>query len=219
MSSLLLIIDCLLHLLVPTSPFHCHIYISTSASASPPERPESWLKAVQLGSGTNIDSHTPTPRGGVRLNKIAESWEDEDLSSEDEASDAETTITAPPAEPSTHQHHHQQGEHHHQHQVSRSGIRAPPPTPNVSRQSSCRSTTSSASCTSSGYSKRPEKQIAVATRMIGNALGHRVARSDSQKEYDRTVIANEKKRREKEKLAEEQKREEEEKAKAAIWDE
>lgn len=59
----------------------------------------------------------------------------------------------------------------------------------------------------------------MATRMIGNALGHRVARSDSQKEYDRTVIANEKKRREKEKLAEEQKREEEEKAKAAIWDE
>ncbi|EGD98243.1 hypothetical protein TESG_05623 [Trichophyton tonsurans CBS 112818] len=167
--------------------------------------------------GTNIDSHTPTPRGGVRLNKIAESWEDENLSSsENEASDAETTLTAPSAEPSTHQH--QQHQHNH-HQVSRSGIRAPPPTPNVSRQSSCRSTTSSASCTSSGYSKRPEKQIAVATRMIGNALGQRVARSDSQKEYDRTVIANEKKRREKEKLAEEQKREEEEKAKAAIWDE
>ncbi|EEQ28749.1 conserved hypothetical protein [Microsporum canis CBS 113480] len=158
---------------------------------------------------------TATPRGGVRLNKIAESWEDEDLSSEEEEeeqdSDAETTITAPrsyspalsvdsQAPPLQH------------------GIRAPPPTPNISRQSSCRSTTSNASHASSTYSKRPEKQAAVANRMIASALGVRAPRSEAQKAYDRTVISNEKKRREKEKLAEEQKREEAEKAKAAIWD-
>ncbi|KAM5442387.1 hypothetical protein MferCBS31731_002762 [Microsporum ferrugineum] len=169
-------------------------------------------------SSTNSSPGQPTatPRGGVRLNKIAESWEDEDLSSEEEEeeeqdSDAETTITAPrsyspalsvdsQAPPLQH------------------GIRAPPPTPNISRQSSCRSTTSNASHASSTYSKRPEKQAAVANRMIASALGVRAPRSEAQKAYDRTVISNEKKRREKEKLAEEQKREEAEKAKTAIWD-
>ncbi|KAF3480144.1 uncharacterized protein GIQ15_05491 [Arthroderma uncinatum] len=177
------------------------------------DHPETAASTGHNGRSSTSGNPTTVPRGGVRLNQIAESWEDEDLSSEEEQdSDAETTITAPPSSsPAASSYVGSQVPPHH-------GIRAPPPTPNVSRQSSCRSTTSTASHSSSTYGKRPEKQAAVANRMIASALGIRSTRTEAQKAYDRTMLANEKKRREQEKIAEEKRKADAEKAKAAIWE-
>ena len=66
---------------------------------------------------------------------------------------------------------------------------------------------------------RPEKSNAVAGRLIAGALGVKAPkRSSEEKQYDKAVRDNERRKRdrlkEKEKLA----KEEEEKAKAAVWD-
>lgn len=68
--------------------------------------------------------------------------------------------------------------------------------------------------------KRPEKQTAVANRMIAGALGIRAPkRTEEQRAYDRAMREKEAKRREREKELENMRRKEEEKAKAAIWEE
>ena len=68
--------------------------------------------------------------------------------------------------------------------------------------------------------RRPEKQTAVASRMIAGALGVRAPkRTEEQKAYDRATKEKEIKRRNQEKEKAAKEKEEEEKAKAAIWDE
>ncbi|KAF7585701.1 hypothetical protein BBP40_010262 [Aspergillus hancockii] len=68
-------------------------------------------------------------------------------------------------------------------------------------------------------SRRPEKQTAVAGRMIAGALGLRAPkRTEEQRAYDRAVKEKEIKRRNQEREAAAKVREEEEKAKAAVWD-
>ncbi|KAL4947197.1 hypothetical protein BDW69DRAFT_178882 [Aspergillus filifer] len=67
--------------------------------------------------------------------------------------------------------------------------------------------------------RRPEKQTAVAGRLIAGALGIRAPkRTEEQRAYDRAVKEQEIKRKNREKEEAARAREEEEKAKAAVWD-
>lgn len=67
--------------------------------------------------------------------------------------------------------------------------------------------------------RRPEKQTAVAGRLIAGALGIRAPkRTEEQRAYDRAVKEQEIKRRNEEREKAAKAREEEERAKAAIWD-
>ncbi|PWY89798.1 hypothetical protein BO70DRAFT_129001 [Aspergillus heteromorphus CBS 117.55] len=67
--------------------------------------------------------------------------------------------------------------------------------------------------------RRPEKQTAVAGRMIAGALGIRAPkRTEEQRAYDRAVKEQEIKRRNREKEEAEKARADEEKVKAAVWD-
>ncbi|KAI7974427.1 hypothetical protein EIK77_008607 [Talaromyces pinophilus] len=70
-----------------------------------------------------------------------------------------------------------------------------------------------------GAHARPEKQTAVASRLIAGALGIRAPkRTEEQRAYDRAMKEKEIKRRNKEKEAAAKARQEEERAKAAVWD-
>lgn len=78
---------------------------------------------------------------------------------------------------------------------------------------------SAASSRSPGPARRPEKQTAVAGRMIAGALGIRAPkRTEEQRAYDRAVKEQEIKRRNREREEAAKAREEEEQAKAAVWD-
>lgn len=66
---------------------------------------------------------------------------------------------------------------------------------------------------------RPEKQTAVASRMIAGALGIRaLKRTEEQRAYDRAMKEKEIKRRNRLKEEEERAKQEEERLKAAIWE-
>ncbi|KAE8355574.1 hypothetical protein BDV28DRAFT_146026 [Aspergillus coremiiformis] len=68
-------------------------------------------------------------------------------------------------------------------------------------------------------SRRPEKQTAVAGRMIAGALGLRAPkRTEDQRAYDRAMKEKEIRRRNQEREAAAKAKEEEERAKAAVWD-
>ncbi|EED24141.1 conserved hypothetical protein [Talaromyces stipitatus ATCC 10500] len=80
-------------------------------------------------------------------------------------------------------------------------------------------TSTSTSSTRDSARARPEKQTAVASRMIAGALGIRAPkRTEEQRAYDRAMKEKEIKRRNKEKEEEAKARQEEERAKAAVWD-
>ena len=137
---------------------------------------------------------------------VADSWEDEDVSSgsepEDNAADASRTD-----------------------RETRSGTSAPPPTPMTSTYNESVNSQSIPDFVVTGGSggarevKRPEKTDAVARRMIASALGVKVPRlTEEQKQYDQAMREKERRRRAEEK--ERLKREEEEalKAKQAVWE-
>lgn len=147
---------------------------------------------------------------------VADSWEDEDLSSS--GSDTETEATSPnrDVKPSLDD-------------SMDPGTQAPPPTPIsptynnavVSTPFSPSTSTYPASSQSDGTAremKRPEKTDAVARRMIAAGLGLRVQRTEEEKAYDRAVREKERKRREQEREQEKRRQEEAEKAKQSIWD-
>lgn len=70
-----------------------------------------------------------------------------------------------------------------------------------------------------GARARPEKQTAVASRLIAGALGIRAPkRTEEQRAYDRAVKEKEIKRRNNEKEEAAKAKQEEERAKAAVWD-
>lgn len=64
---------------------------------------------------------------------------------------------------------------------------------------------------------RPEKQTAVAGRLIAGALGVRPQRTKEQREYDKITRENEKKRIEKRKEEQRKEAEEDERAKNEVW--
>lgn len=153
---------------------------------------------------------------------VADSWEDELSDEEENASTTETEKKndtnpqlkslvaatksegplAPPSTPSTHY----DGDDY--------GL------PQWGRVSSTNATSHSvAGRDREGTRARPEKQTAVASRLIAGALGIRAPkRTEEQRAYDRAVKEKEIKRRNKEKEEEAKAKEEEERAKAAVWD-
>ncbi|KAK1150140.1 hypothetical protein N8T08_000039 [Aspergillus melleus] len=148
---------------------------------------------------------------------VADSWEDEaddssvtsspDLASPDQ--DADSTLLSP--------------------SVTAEGPLDPPPTP-ISPQTSqpwvttpAYTSTGPSSSASSGArspNRRPEKQTAVAGRMIAGALGIRAPkRTEEQRAYDRSVKEQEIRRRNREREEAAKAKEDEDRAKAAVWDE
>ncbi|KAK2005564.1 hypothetical protein LZ32DRAFT_664281 [Colletotrichum eremochloae] len=150
--------------------------------------------------------------------KVADSWEDEDVDEEEEGEedDDDKVEVDGTARPQT------------------DGSKAPPPTPISPTYSAADQSSSpyaavdasapyapSAPSVGSGNSgvRRPEKTDAVARRMIASALGVKVPRmTEEQRAYDKAVKEKERKRREEEKAAEKRRLEEAEKARAAIWE-
>lgn len=145
-----------------------------------------------------------TTRPNAKKEKVVDSWEDEDLSS-----DTETEDTRPkPSEAE-----------------SDDGTSAPPPTPASPSQGQ---RSFSPLDSPAGYliasdpsspAARPEKTDAVARRMIAAGLGLRAPKqTEEQKAYDKAVREKERKRREEEKAAQKRREEEAAAAKAAIWE-
>lgn len=146
---------------------------------------------------------------------VADSWEDE-ISSSGSSSETETEneeVTKTSAKPSVTSL-----------AAKSEGPLAPPPTPasgNYNNNNAPFTTNSPSSINHRGErTVRPEKQTAVASRMIAGALGLRAPkRTEEQRAYDRAVKEKEIKRRNREKEEAAKAREEEERAKAAVWDE
>ncbi|PWY83094.1 hypothetical protein BO94DRAFT_536572 [Aspergillus sclerotioniger CBS 115572] len=206
--------------------------MSLSASASPTTTSElqSSLRELSLANKSPIkDIPRPTPPTSAPHHQkpkkkkdpapIADSWEDEvDSTASASASDLEggagagKSLTSSPAlSPSVR---------------CAEGPLDPPPTP-ISPQTTASqqpwpaygNAPPRARSPAQGPARRPEKQTAVAGRMIAGALGIRAPkRTEEQRKYDRAVKEQEIKRRNREKEEREREREEEEKAKMAVWD-
>ncbi|KAJ5247224.1 hypothetical protein N7468_002207 [Penicillium chermesinum] len=135
---------------------------------------------------------------------VADSWEDEaDLS--DEALGPESAASPSVLSPT----------------LSLEGPLDPPPTPispQTSQVAQPWTSNAAASTTGQGSARRPEKQTAVAGRLIAGALGIRAPkRTEEQRAYDRSVKEQEIKRRNREKEEEAKAKEAEERAKASVW--
>jgi hypothetical protein len=149
-----------------------------------------------------------TPKRTAKKEQVADSWEDE-LSSGEETEKEEVTTRSTDLTPSA---------------SNAEGPLAPPPTP-ITHQGSFTDQKpwvpeSFHSRDSAGSPRaRPEKQTAVASRMIAGALGIRAPkRTEEQRAYDRAMKEKEIKRRNRSDDEEAKVKEEEERAKAAVWD-
>jgi hypothetical protein len=153
---------------------------------------------------------------------VADSWEDEDLSSS--GSDTETELENSSRDPGAAP----------QDDLD-AGTQAPPPTPisptynnAAGRPFSPTAATYASSSSRPGSSqldgppreaKRPEKTDAVARRMIAAGLGLKVPKqTEEQKAYDKALREKERKRREEEREQEKRRQAEAEKAKQSIWE-
>lgn len=159
------------------------------------------VKGLSTGSATS----TPKPKPTKKAKEIvADSWEDEvDLSDEEPVSATSSSLLSPT--------------------ISAEGPLDPPPTP-ISPQTSQPWGAARAGSPadgwqgSSGPAKRPEKQTAVAGRLIAGALGIRAPkRTEEQRAYDRAVKEQEIKRRNREREEAAKAKEDEEKVKASVW--
>ncbi|EAU38922.1 predicted protein [Aspergillus terreus NIH2624] len=188
--------------------------MSVPAASTTASELHSSLSDLSLSTKAAIkDIPRPIPKKKAPV--IADSWEDEadTVSSSDElASSSNNPDTA--LSPS----------------VTAEGPLDPPPTP-ISPQTSnpwpatpaytnSGSTSRASDSRSPTPSRRPEKQTAVAGRMIAGALGLRAPkRTEEQRAYDRAVKEQEIKRRNREREEAAKAKEAEEQAKAAVWDE
>ncbi|CAG7944873.1 unnamed protein product [Penicillium nalgiovense] len=150
---------------------------------------------------------TSTPKSNPKIPRkpVADSWEDEaDLSaSEGEDTKPRDEDATPVLSPT----------------ISAEGPLGPPSTP-ISPQTSNPWTARAASPTSAREppARRPEKQTAVAERMIAGALGIRAPkRTEQQRAYDRSIKEQEIRRRNREREEKAKAKEEEEKMKASMW--
>ncbi|KAJ5950367.1 uncharacterized protein N7479_008780 [Penicillium vulpinum] len=135
---------------------------------------------------------------------VADSWEDEADLSASEGEDAQPHKDTTPVLSPT---------------ISAEGPLDPPPTP-LSPQISAPWMPRAVSPASAqaGPARRPEKQTAVAERMIAGALGIRAPkRTEQQRAYDRSIKEQEIRRRNREREEKAKAKEEEEKMKASIW--
>lgn len=191
--------------------------------------------------------HRPNVNTNVKKTKppvVADSWEDEDSESEsgpptptardtkqnddddgstlvqgpegpeEEDGEDEGTLDPPPTPISP-----QTAEYQNAHHQQQPGATAGGGGGGVSIRAYGNPNSSSSSSSRNPPSRRPEKQTAVAGRMIAGALGVRAPKkTEEQRAYDRAVKEQEIKRRNREKEEAARAREEEEKAKAAVWD-
>ncbi|KAJ5491174.1 hypothetical protein N7539_002741 [Penicillium diatomitis] len=154
----------------------------------------------QFASGTPKPKK-PSPK------PVADSWEDEaDAPSEEESATktVKDVVSPSPLSPT----------------LSAEGPLDPPPTPispQVSNPWAAAAPTSTVT-TQKDPNRRPEKQTAVAGRLIAGALGLRAPkRTEEQRAYDRSVKEQEIRRRNREREEQAKAKEEEEKAKASVW--
>ncbi|KAJ5181647.1 hypothetical protein N7449_011794 [Penicillium cf. viridicatum] len=150
---------------------------------------------------------TSNPKSNPKIPRkpVADSWEDEaDLSApegeEAQSHDEDASSVLSPT-------------------ISAEGPLGPPPTP-ISPQTSNPWTARATSPASArgAPARRPEKQTAVAERLIAGALGIRAPkRTEQQRAYDRSIKEQEIRRRNREREEKAKAKEEEEKMKASIW--
>lgn len=161
------------------------------------------MKGLSTGSATSTPKPKPKPTKKAK-EVVADSWEDEaDLSDDEPVSAASPSLLSPT--------------------LSAEGPLDPPPTP-ISPQTSQTwgavrvDSPVGGRPSSSGPAKRPEKQTAVAGRLIAGALGIRAPkRTEEQRAYDRAVKEQEIKRRNREREEAAKAKEDEEKVKASVW--
>ncbi|KAK0643514.1 hypothetical protein B0T16DRAFT_459651 [Cercophora newfieldiana] len=177
-------------------------------------------------TSASAGARSPKTQKTKKAPAVADSWEDEDVSSSSEAgSDKEEGDFA------------SDDERDQARKPSRSpgqaGTAAPPPTPMSPTYGSKHPFPASSSGGDSfdlpygtdvggagvPEKKRPEKTDAVARRMIASALGVKVPRmTEEQKKYDQAMREKERRRREEERALQKKKEEEALKAKQAVWE-
>ena len=162
---------------------------------------ESSLAGLSLGSSNKPKKRAPKQQ----TSSVADSWDEEVSSTSEAESEARSYANDLPS--------------------------APPPTPISPTSSTARGgwgefeNPYSPSRGGDGLSSpmkssvRPEKQTAVAGRLIAGALGVRAPRkTEEQRQYDKAMKEKEIRRRDKEREAKVREEEDARKAKAAIWD-
>lgn len=159
--------------------------------------------AVKITSTT-----TPTSAPKPPKKPVADSWEDEATSDDDDEESFSQGNAAPsPSILSP--------------TLSAEGPLDPPPTPISPQTSNPWSAAGRSSSPATGQrdpNRRPEKQTAVAGRLIAGALGIRAPkRTEEQRAYDRSVKEQEIKRRNREREEQAKAKEEEERLKASVW--
>jgi hypothetical protein len=177
---------------------------------------QSTLRNLSIGEkGPVQDIHRPTvkkPTTGVTSTPkpqkkgsepVADSWEDEAELSTSDTEGTRNKDTAAVCSPT----------------LSAEGPLDPPPTPISPQTSNPWGGRSASPATSGGPARRPEKQTAVAGRLIAGALGIRAPkRTEEQRAYDRSVKEQEIRRRNREREEQAKTKAEEEKLKTSVWD-
>jgi hypothetical protein len=191
--------------------------VTRMASADASGRLASAVSHLSLNTGSNASKDTKSKPSKAKKAPVADSWEDESLSSSSESEADEPSSSRDAAGMK---------------EVD-AGTQAPPPTPmsptynNTAGRPFSPSTATypssvpgrSATDGPSSPAKRPEKTDAVARRMIAAGLGMKVPKqTEEQKAYDRAVREKERKRRQQEKEEQKKKEAELEKARQAIWE-
>jgi len=135
---------------------------------------------------------------------VADSWEDEaELSASDRDTPPRDEDTSAVLSPT----------------LSAEGPLDPPPTPISPQTSNPWGGRGTSPTARGGPARRPEKQTAVAERLIAGALGIRAPkRTEEQRAYDRSVKEQEIRRRNREREEQAKVKAEEEKLKASVWD-
>lgn len=210
------------HALTTLVLFRAFVYISPlfpseylefhplSTMSDPSAELQTTLRNLSIGEkGPVQDVRRPSTKNSSPASKskkvekpVADSWEDEaDLSASDpEDTPREGTAVLSPT-------------------LSAEGPLDPPPTPISPQTSNPWGGRAASPATQAGPARRPEKQTAVAGRLIAGALGIRAPkRTEEQRAYDRSVKEQEIRRRNREREEQAKAKAEEEKLKAAVWD-
>lgn len=154
---------------------------------------------------SNLSLGNPKQTKAKSTKKVADSWEDEDLSSGSEEENARANPKGGASLPS-----------------------APPPTP-ITASHHTADPSYVPDFSSGNYvpmspgapdGRRPEKTDAVARRMIAGALGVKAPKqTEEQKAYDRAIKEQARRKKEEEREVERKRQQEADQAKAAMWGE
>ncbi|EPE06141.1 hypothetical protein F503_02970 [Ophiostoma piceae UAMH 11346] len=167
----------------------------------------------ELGASIKPVAAKPQGTNKKKTKEVADSWEDEDVSSSDDEAPAPALLT--------------------EHKTTAASTAAPPPA--ASSKPSYHSAPSPGGnapspslsadwsrpdpgASDSGPARRPEKTDVVARRLIAGALGIRVPQTAEQKAYNKSLLEAERKKREKARAEKKQQEEDAERAKKAAWD-